>query len=130
MFIELSRYETFPFQVFDPEAILKISVYDEDYARDEFMCSVSIPVTSLLEHNKKMLEQWYKLSGENENDDGPQIVDSAPMRDLMCPMGALLIGKRCRLQQVPKPVPVGLLGSLTIYGHELEAFFAGLKRSD
>ena len=79
--------------------MLTIEIYDEDYKEDDFMCAVSIPVTGLLQPNKKVEELWYKLHGQRSyKDASPEIVDSSLMRDLTCPLGALLIGKRCRLQ--------------------------------
>jgi Ca2+-dependent lipid-binding protein len=50
-------FESFAMKVYDPEAVLKIQIFDEDYGQAEFMCGVNIPVMSLLSENKRPVSE-------------------------------------------------------------------------
>jgi hypothetical protein len=115
-------------KVVDPEAVVKIEVFDEDYTADEFMGGMQIPVMTLISDTNAE-EHWYRLYDEVATQQGGalEVVDNGQLRDLTCPLGTLFIRKEVHLVPALDAIPENCLGKLCIRISDIRGLFLHMK---
>eukprot|EP01047_Picozoa_sp_COSAG01_P048939 COSAG01_NODE_4803_length_4733_cov_2.922098_2_plen_1195_part_01 len=115
-------------KVVDPEAVVKIEVFDEDYTADEFMGGMQIPVMTLISDTNAE-EHWYRLYDEVATQQGGalEVVDNGQLRDLTCPLGTLFIRKEVHLVPALDAIPENCLGKLCIRVSDIRGLFLHMK---